>query len=195
MPKFQINGLGMNAGSSMIGPHWTDDAGNRFHFWLSSERKPGEDVMRGYQPVRPLQIKPEFNPSKRDYSNPPILFMNCPMNADGSYKDRYQEGYFQTRKLNATAKKNAPLVAEVLRRCEEEKLFEKAEAEELAKLEREEREREDAKVQRVGAAVVQLKKELIEEGKADDAKRIVDGFARLPRESMIKFHDIMMRRD
>lgn len=48
------------------------------------------------------------------------------------------------------------------------------------------------KVQRIGRAVTQLADELINSGQQVQAERIVDAFAKLPIESMERFHDIVM---
>lgn len=186
MPKFQINDLAMSTNCSVS---WTDDRGQRFHVWLVSNRD-GQNYEISV-PVEPYEVcseRPMGHAFKRR-----TLYLNCPRNEDGSHKDRWQGGYFATRYLDADAKKNAPVVAEALRRAKDEGLYEKARQEKLQARIETARAEQQAKIDRVGGAVVKLEAELIEEGKGDDAKRIVEAFAKLPRESMIKFHDIMMR--
>lgn len=186
MPKFQINDLAMSTDCSVS---WTDDRGQRFHVWLVSNRD-GQDYELTV-PVEPYEVRSE-RPMGHAFKRR-TLYLNCPRNEDGSHKNRWQHGYFQTRHLDADAKKNAPLVAEALRRAKDEGLYEKAKQEVLQARIEKARAEQQAKIAKVGAAVVKLEAEMIEEGKEADAKRIVDAFAKLPRESMIRFHDIMMR--
>lgn len=49
----------------------------------------------------------------------------------------------------------------------------------------------DAKVKRVGGAVVKLEAELIAEGKTAQASALVAAFAKLPRESMVTLYDLL----
>ena len=50
---------------------------------------------------------------------------------------------------------------------------------------------EQDKVQRLGRAVTQLERELIDEGKSHEAGKLVSAFASLPPASMARLHDIL----
>lgn len=113
--------------STMIAVGWNDDAGNRHHVWLKVEKDPERPGRN--RPVRPFQPRPEYNRNRRDFSDPPILYRNCPLKPDGSFRSRYDDGHFPTRKLSAAASANKPVVDEALRRAEAEGLWEKAVAE------------------------------------------------------------------
>lgn len=115
----KIEGLEFTVSGPMIGPHWTDPKdGNRYHFWLRAEANPNasdEDRQRNdtSRPVSPYMV--------REDRGRVILYRNPPLNVG-----RYDDGYFKTRYLDASAKANREVVSEVLRRCKDEGLFEKA---------------------------------------------------------------------
>lgn len=122
----KLNNLHMIVRAGMTGVGWYDRNGHRYHIWLQTEAD---------KPVTPYAIRPE--PKGK-----PILYVNPPGDIG-----RYDPGYFQSRRLDATAKANAALVAEALRRAEAEGLYEQAvaanEAEERERLARERAERLD----------------------------------------------------
>jgi hypothetical protein len=111
-----LNGLHMSANSQMISVAWTADDGRRYHVWLETEKVPGatyDSPNHGYRPLRPFQTRDK-------------LYQNPATRPDGTHLSRYDEGYFPTRYLNPSAKANAPVIAEALRRAEAEGMFEAA---------------------------------------------------------------------
>lgn len=128
MKSFDIHNLSVHASGSMTGVFWTASNGERHHVWLAMEQVEGSTCSspnNGLVPVKPYRVKGEYRLGHSDYA-PSILYRNAPLNVDGTHKSRHDAGFFETRRLNATAKANAPLVAEALRRAEAEGLFEAA---------------------------------------------------------------------
>lgn len=130
-----LNNLHMTARplSAMVGVGWTDDAGDRYHVWLKVANNP--ETGRS-EPVRPYEVKLERQLGHKNEKR--TLFKNPAMKPDGTHKQRADEGYFDTRYLDADAATNAALVAEALRQAEVGGLYELA----LAQHERDEAERE-----------------------------------------------------
>jgi hypothetical protein len=53
--------------------------------------------------------------------------------------------------------------------------------------------REDEKIKKLGSAVTQPERELIDEGKSHEAGKLVSAFASLPQASMARLYDILTR--
>lgn len=112
-----LNNLHMTADGAMTSLDWNDDAGNRHHVWLVTEKVEGstyDSPNKGLRPVVPYEVRGEYVMGKGMVGKK-VLYRNPPLRADGSPRYRRDEGYFETRHLDAEAKVHAGVVNEALR--------------------------------------------------------------------------------
>jgi hypothetical protein len=139
-----LNNLHVTASGSMIGIGWTLDNGQREHVWLATYQSGKyEDANNGYAPERPFRVKREYCSRDNAFTGSMTLYRNPPLNSDGKPLGRYDDGYFQTRHLNAEAAANKDRVAEALRIAERDGMFEAAVKTDIEQRERAERARNE----------------------------------------------------
>lgn len=183
-----MENLHMHVNGGMVSVGWTKGAA-RYHVWLSCN--PSKRVEAGgcthHTPISPYRVKLD-DPSRWPDRHKHQLFVN-PL--DGV--ERRDPGYFDTKRLNAEAKVNKPMVEEALARAEREGLFKAA----LLKLDDDKVAADDARLteqaDKARGALAEEEKRLLGDGNVKAATAITEYLATADRESLARLYRIVRR--